>query len=122
MIWRSAGMPMSTTSIGQSGHSAQRHPRILGTFKADTLNVAKLGELNAAAVRLMDRAGWKTQPERFLAPDPSRKGRRFGARADRWTLGWLGRCLAGAAGIDRVRHRAATGGRGMAASGRYRAG
>ena len=30
-----------------------------GTFKADTLNVAKLGELNAAAVRLMDRAGWK---------------------------------------------------------------
>ena len=30
-----------------------------GEFKADTLNVAKLGELNAAAVRLMDRAGWK---------------------------------------------------------------
>lgn len=30
-----------------------------GVFKADTLNVAKLGELNAAAVRLMDRAGWK---------------------------------------------------------------
>jgi iron(III) transport system substrate-binding protein len=30
-----------------------------GTFKADTLNVAKLGELNAAAVQLMDRAGWK---------------------------------------------------------------
>ena len=30
-----------------------------GTFKADTLNVAKLGALNAAAVRLMDRAGWK---------------------------------------------------------------
>lgn len=30
-----------------------------GEFKADTLNVAQLGELNAAAVRLMDRAGWK---------------------------------------------------------------
>jgi len=30
-----------------------------GEFKADTLNLAKLGELNAAAVRLMDRAGWK---------------------------------------------------------------
>ncbi len=30
-----------------------------GAFKADTLNVAKLGELNAAAVKLMDRAGWK---------------------------------------------------------------
>ncbi len=30
-----------------------------GEFKADTLNVAKLGELNAAAVQLMDRAGWK---------------------------------------------------------------
>lgn len=30
-----------------------------GEFKADTLNVAKLGALNAAAVKLMDRAGWK---------------------------------------------------------------
>ncbi len=30
-----------------------------GEFKADTLNLAKLGELNATAVRLMDRAGWK---------------------------------------------------------------
>ena len=30
-----------------------------GDFKADTLNVAKLGELNAAAVQVMDRAGWK---------------------------------------------------------------
>ena len=30
-----------------------------GDFKADTVNVAKLGELNAAAVRVMDRAGWK---------------------------------------------------------------
>jgi len=30
-----------------------------GAFKADTLNVAKLGELNAEAVKLMDRAGWK---------------------------------------------------------------
>ncbi|MCP5158092.1 MAG: Fe(3+) ABC transporter substrate-binding protein [Gammaproteobacteria bacterium] len=30
-----------------------------GAFKADTLNVAKLGELNAEAIKLMDRAGWK---------------------------------------------------------------
>ena len=30
-----------------------------GEFKADTPNVAKLGELNAEAVKLMDRAGWK---------------------------------------------------------------
>lgn len=30
-----------------------------GTFKADTLNLARLGELNGEAARLMDRAGWK---------------------------------------------------------------
>lgn len=30
-----------------------------GEFKADTLNLSKLGELNPAAVRLMDRAGWR---------------------------------------------------------------
>jgi iron(III) transport system substrate-binding protein len=30
-----------------------------GTFRADDLNLARLGELNADAVRLMDRAGWK---------------------------------------------------------------
>lgn len=30
-----------------------------GTFKADGLNLAKLGEFNADAVMLMDRAGWK---------------------------------------------------------------
>jgi iron(III) transport system substrate-binding protein len=30
-----------------------------GDFKADSLNLAKLGELNASAVKLMDRAGWK---------------------------------------------------------------
>jgi iron(III) transport system substrate-binding protein len=30
-----------------------------GEFKADTLTLDKLGELNAEAVRLMDRAGWK---------------------------------------------------------------
>lgn len=30
-----------------------------GTFKADSLNLARLGENNAAAVQLMDRAGWK---------------------------------------------------------------
>lgn len=30
-----------------------------GTFKADTLNLSKLGELNGEALMLMDRAGWK---------------------------------------------------------------
>lgn len=37
------------------------HPILLqwGDFKADTLNLAILGENNAAAVKLMDRAGWK---------------------------------------------------------------
>lgn len=30
-----------------------------GTFKGDTLNLSELGRNNPAAVRLMDRAGWK---------------------------------------------------------------
>ena len=30
-----------------------------GSFKADTLNLSKLGALNAEAVKIMDRAGWK---------------------------------------------------------------
>jgi iron(III) transport system substrate-binding protein len=30
-----------------------------GTFKADDLQLSKLGELGPDAVRLMDRAGWK---------------------------------------------------------------
>ncbi len=30
-----------------------------GTFKADSINLSKLGELNAEAVKTMDRAGWK---------------------------------------------------------------
>jgi iron(III) transport system substrate-binding protein len=30
-----------------------------GNFKADTLNLSKLGEFNAGAVKLMDKAGWK---------------------------------------------------------------
>jgi len=30
-----------------------------GTFKADTISLERLGELNAEAVRLMDRAGWR---------------------------------------------------------------
>ena len=30
-----------------------------GDFKADKLALNKLGENNASAVRLMDRAGWK---------------------------------------------------------------
>jgi iron(III) transport system substrate-binding protein len=30
-----------------------------GTFKADDLNLARLGEHNPEAVRLLDRAGWR---------------------------------------------------------------
>jgi iron(III) transport system substrate-binding protein len=30
-----------------------------GKFKADAVNLSKLGELNAEAVKTMDRAGWK---------------------------------------------------------------
>lgn len=30
-----------------------------GSFKADTLNLGKLGDLNAEAVKIMDRGGWK---------------------------------------------------------------
>ncbi len=30
-----------------------------GDFKADSINLSRLGEENAAAVRIMDRAGWK---------------------------------------------------------------
>ena len=30
-----------------------------GEFKADSLNLERLGELNGEALRLMDRAGWK---------------------------------------------------------------
>lgn len=33
--------------------------RAWGEFKADTLNLARLGELNAAAVAIFDRAGWR---------------------------------------------------------------
>lgn len=41
------GVPVSDTLAGW------------GTFKADDLNLAVLGEHNAEAVRLMDRAGWR---------------------------------------------------------------
>jgi iron(III) transport system substrate-binding protein len=30
-----------------------------GTFKAEQVPLSKLGDLNAAAVKMMDRAGWK---------------------------------------------------------------
>ena len=30
-----------------------------GPFKADSINLAKLGELNPEAVRIADRAGWR---------------------------------------------------------------
>lgn len=33
--------------------------RAMGEFKADALPLARLGELNAQAVRLLDRAGWR---------------------------------------------------------------
>ena len=31
----------------------------MGKFKADTLSLHRLGQYNAEAVKLMDRAGWK---------------------------------------------------------------
>ena len=30
-----------------------------GNFKADSINLSKLGEMNGEAVKLMDRAGWE---------------------------------------------------------------
>ena len=33
--------------------------RKFGNFKADSINLSKLGEMNGEAVKLMDRAGWK---------------------------------------------------------------
>jgi iron(III) transport system substrate-binding protein len=33
--------------------------KVFGTFKADSLSLHQLGQYNAEAVRLMDRAGWK---------------------------------------------------------------
>lgn len=41
------------------GVSASETLQSWGEFKADDLNLSRLGELNADAVRLMDRAGWK---------------------------------------------------------------
>ena len=37
------------------------HPTLAswGKFKADTINLSKLGELNSQAVKIMDQAGWK---------------------------------------------------------------
>ncbi|MEW6648247.1 MAG: Fe(3+) ABC transporter substrate-binding protein [Pseudomonadota bacterium] len=43
----------------RSGVSLSATLRGLGEFRADSVNMAKLGEHNAAAVRLMDRAGWR---------------------------------------------------------------
>jgi iron(III) transport system substrate-binding protein len=33
--------------------------KAFGKFKADSVNLAVLGENNAAAVKLMERAGWR---------------------------------------------------------------
>lgn len=43
----------------RSGIAVSATLRALGEFRADSVNMAKLGEHNAAAVRLMDRAGWR---------------------------------------------------------------
>ncbi len=43
----------------KSGIEANAILRRWGEFKADDLNLSKLGELNSKAVRIMDRAGWK---------------------------------------------------------------
>ncbi|MCC2112202.1 MAG: extracellular solute-binding protein, partial [Hyphomicrobiales bacterium] len=43
----------------RDGVAASQTLRAWGDFNADVLNLAKLGENNDEAVRLMDRAGWK---------------------------------------------------------------
>lgn len=43
----------------RSGVATSATLRAFGEFRADSVNMAKLGEFNAAAVRLMDRAGWR---------------------------------------------------------------
>lgn len=43
----------------RSGIQASQTLNDWGVFKADDLNLSKLGDLNANAVRLMDKAGWK---------------------------------------------------------------
>lgn len=43
----------------RSGAAASATLRGFGEFHADSVNMAQLGEFNAAAVRLMDRAGWR---------------------------------------------------------------
>lgn len=43
----------------RSGVAASATLRGFGEFSADSVNMARLGEFNAAAVRLMDRAGWR---------------------------------------------------------------
>lgn len=43
----------------RSGIQASKTLNDWGVFKADNLNLSKLGDLNAQAVRLMDKAGWK---------------------------------------------------------------
>ncbi len=43
----------------RSGVTASATLRGFGEFHADSVNMARLGELNATAVRLMDRAGWR---------------------------------------------------------------
>ena len=41
------------------GVAASSLLKSFGDFKQDSLNLSRLGELNASAVKLMDRAGWK---------------------------------------------------------------
>lgn len=43
----------------RAGVAASATLRRFGAFRADDVNMARLGEFNAAAVRLMDRAGWR---------------------------------------------------------------
>jgi iron(III) transport system substrate-binding protein len=43
----------------RTGVGASATLRDFGEFRADSVNMARLGEFNAAAVRLMDRAGWR---------------------------------------------------------------
>lgn len=43
----------------RSGIPVSKTLAAMGKFKADTLNLHQLGQYNAEAVKLMDRAGWK---------------------------------------------------------------
>ncbi|MCK7579480.1 MAG: hypothetical protein MZV65_29725 [Chromatiales bacterium] len=69
---RSAGMPKRTTNIrSRPAIPPSATLESWGEFKADTLNVAKLGELNAAAVQAHGSGGVEVD-RRLTAPNDRR--------------------------------------------------